>query len=99
MKRIFTNNIYTNPRGWAEKAIGSSLRYRLMQAVSLTMAACLGYILFLLWREARLPIVVYFAVLAFVLIGVVQLPFCYLRALRSFVVEAELTRSLHSTPR
>src|ERR1041385_1259243 len=99
MNGIFTNNIYTNARGWAEKAIGSSLRYRLMQGVSLTMAACLGYILFLLWREARLPIVVYFAILVFVLIGVVQLPFCYLRALRSYVLESQLPKPLHSTPR
>jgi hypothetical protein len=94
-----SNDIFSNPRGWAEKAVGSPLRYRLTQAVSVTMAGCLGYTLFLLWREARLPLAVYFAILAFVVIGIVLLPFCYLRALRSFVVEAQLTTTLHSTPR
>jgi hypothetical protein len=99
MNGILSNNIFTNPKGWAEKAVGSPLRYRLMQAVSLTMAGCLGYTLFLLWRDARLPLAVYLAVLGFVVIGVVQLPFCYLRALRSFVVDAQLTKPLHSTRR
>jgi hypothetical protein len=99
MNAIFKNNIFNNPKGWAEKAIGSHKRYRFMQAVSVTMAGCLGYVLFLLWSEAHLPLAVYFAVLVFVVIGVVQLPFCYLRALRSFVVEAQLTKPLHSTPR
>src|SRR5690242_8664577 len=99
MNGIFTNNIFTNPKGWAEQAIRSRLRYRLLQAASLIIAGLLGYVLFIVWREARLPLAVYFVVLIFVIIGVVQLPLFYLRALRSFVVEAQLTRQLHSTPR
>ena len=91
MNGIFTNNIFSNPKGWAEKAIGSHLRSRLMQAKCVTMAGCLSYVLFLFWRETRFPLVVYFGVLVFLAHGVVE-TFCDLRALRSFVVEAQLTR-------
>ena len=85
------NNILTDPKGWAQKVVGSPTRYRLMQALSLILGACLAGMLFLICREARLPLFGYFCVLLFLIIGVVQLPLFYLRALRSFVIESQRT--------
>jgi hypothetical protein len=93
------NDIFSNPKGWAQKAVGSPARYRLMQALSLLLGICLAGILFLICREARLPLFAYFCALVFLLIATVQLPLCYLRALRCYVLESQLTNSLHSTPR
>jgi hypothetical protein len=93
------NDILTNPKGWAQKAVGSAVRYRLMQIVSLILGLCLAGILFVICKEAQLPLFGYLCVLVFLLIAAVQLPLCYLRALRCYVVESQLTSSLHSTPR
>jgi hypothetical protein len=93
------NDIFSNPEGWAQKVVGSSLRYRCMQILSLVQGGCLAEILFLLCKEAHLPLVVFVSALVFVVIAAVQLPLCYLRALRFYVVDSQLTRSLHSTPR
>jgi hypothetical protein len=98
MKRFLSNNIFTNPKGWAMKAVGSVLRYRLMQVLSLILGVCLAGIFFLICREAQLPLFGYLCVLVFLIIAVVQLPLFYLRALRCFVIESQLTNSLHSTP-
>ncbi len=93
------NDILTNPKGWAQNAVGSPVRYRLMQIVSLILGLCLAGILFIICKEAQLPLFGYLCVLVFLLIAAVQLPLCYLRALRYYVVESQLTSSLHSTPR
>ena len=93
------NSIFTNPKGWAQKAVGSPTRYRLMQAFTLLLGVCLAGILFLISKEARLPLLAYLCVLVFLLIAAVQFPLCYLRALRCYVLESPLTSSLHSTPR
>ena len=89
MSSFLTNNIFTNPRGWAEKTIGSLLRYRLMQSLSVALGFCLAGILFLIWEAEHYPLAVYFAVLVFLFVAVVQLPLCYLRALRSYVVQSQ----------
>ena len=94
-----SNDIFSNPKGWARKAVGSQTRYRLMQALSLLLGVCLAWIFFLVYKEARLPLFGYLSVLVFLVIATVLLPLCYLRALRCYVHESELTTSLHSTPR
>ena len=81
------NNIFSDPKGWASKAVGSSFRYRLMQSLTLLLGVLLAVMLYLIGREARLPLFGYFGVLVFLIIAVVELPLCYLRALRSYVVE------------
>jgi hypothetical protein len=54
------NSIFSNPKGWAAKAVGSCFRYRLMQSLTLALGALLAIMLYLIWREARLPLVGYF---------------------------------------
>ncbi|MBE0542964.1 MAG: hypothetical protein IH623_16580 [Verrucomicrobia bacterium] len=88
MNGILSNNIVSNPKGWAQKVVGSSRRYRLMQAVTLVFGGALGWILYLICTEAQLPLFGYLIVLGCVLVAVVQLPLCYLRALRSYVIDA-----------
>ena len=84
------NNIFTDPKGWAAKAVGSPFRYRLMQSLTVALGVLLAIMLYLICREARLPLFGYFAVLVFLIIAVVELPLCYLRALRFYVVERQV---------
>jgi hypothetical protein len=81
------NSIFLDPKDWASKAVGSSFRYRLMQLVTLLLGVLLAVMLYFICREARLPLLGYFGVLVFLVIAVVELPLCYLRALRSYVAE------------
>ena len=81
------NNVLSNPRGWASKVVGSTLRYRLMQSFTLLQGLVLAFILYLICHEAQVPLFGYFSVLVFLVIAVVELPLCYLRALRFYVVE------------
>jgi hypothetical protein len=83
------NNIYSDPKGWAAKAVGSALRYRLMQSVTLILGFVLAFIFYLLCNEARLPLLAYVGMLLGLLIAVVELPLFYLRALRFYVVERQ----------
>lgn len=84
------NDIFTNPKGWAEKAVGSVIRYRLTQSCTVILGVCLALMLFIICREVRLPLFRYLSVLLFLVIAVIVLPLCYLRALRSFVVESRV---------
>ncbi len=81
------NSIFSDPRAWASKAVGSSVRYRVLQSFTLLAGATLGFILYLICREAGVPLFGYFVVLVMLLIAAVELPLFYLRALRSYVVE------------
>ena len=92
------NNIFTDPKGWAQMVVGSPIRYRLMQAMSVVLGACLAGMLSIICWEADLPLVGYLSVLVFLVGAVIVAPLCYLRALRCFVVESQLN-SLHSRPR
>ncbi len=80
------NSIFSDPRGWASKAVGSCVRYRLMQSSTLIAGAAQGFILYLICREAGSPLFVYLVVLVALLVFSVELPLFYLRALRSYVV-------------
>jgi hypothetical protein len=81
------NDIFRNPRGWGAKAVGSSVRYRLMQFYTLLLGALLGIMLYLVCREGKVPLLPYIGILLFLLIAVVELPLLYLRALRAYVLE------------
>ncbi len=80
MKKIFKNNIFTNPEGWAGIVVGTNLRYRLVQIWTIFM----GIVLFTLSCivSNRRGLRIYLEV--FVLIGVVavEMPLLYLKALR-----------------
>jgi len=79
------NTIFSDPKGWAVKAVGSSFRYRLMQVLTLSLGVLVAIMLYFIWREARLPLLGYFGALIFLITAVVELPLCYLRALRFYV--------------
>lgn len=85
---IFKNNIFTNPKGWAENTVGSLFRYRFMQALSVILGVCLAGFLFLICREAGLQRFGGDCVLGlmFVVIAAILIPLFYLRALRFYVV-------------
>jgi hypothetical protein len=87
MHRFLRNNIFTNPKGWAQSAVGTPWRYRLMQSCTLVLGAGLACMLFVICREAQLAFFWYVSVLVFLAIATVQLPLFYLRALRSYVTE------------
>lgn len=87
------NNIFSDPKGWAVKVVGSSLRYRFVQSFTLVLRAMLAVMLYLIWGETHLPLAGYFGALVFLVIAVVELPLCYLRALRCYVVDYQ--RSEH----
>jgi len=87
---IFKNNIFTNPKGWAENLIGSSFRYRLMQALSVFLGVSLAGFIFPICRKAGGQAWEggYVCLLALLVIAAIQLPLFYLRALRFYVVES-----------
>ncbi len=89
------NSIFSNPKGWAVKAVGSSARYRLMQSFTLLLGAVLAAMLYSIYRMTPLPLSGYFVVLLFLVIAAVQFPLCYLRALRFYVAQHE--QSNHET--
>jgi|ERR1035437_634537 hypothetical protein len=71
------NSIFSDPRGWASKAVGSCVRYRVMQSFTLLAGGALGFILYLICREAGVPLFGYFVVLVMLLIAAVELPLFY----------------------
>ena len=90
MNALIKNNIVTNPKGWAGRAVGSPVRYRLLQSYSIIVGLCLA-VIFALLSPSHLPVGAYLSVFLLLLLAVVVLPLCYLRALRSFVVTADVT--------
>ena len=87
MKPILKNNIFTNPQGWAQKGVGPMWRYRLMQLFTVLFGFMLGVMITLVSKKTSS--VDYAGMLIFVFIAVIELPLCYLRALRYFVLESQ----------
>ena len=85
------NTIFSNPKGWAAKAVGSRFRHGLMQSLTLLFGVLLAIMVYFICREARLPLFVYLGVLVALIIAAVELPLYYLRALRFYVVEHQGT--------
>jgi hypothetical protein len=80
MKRIFANNFFKNPEGWAGKAVGSPWRYRYMQGMTV-LGGVIVFVFFILASNGYdgTP---YFGVALFVFSFVVAFPLMYLKALR-----------------
>lgn len=87
---LYENNIFTNPKGWAHKAVGTPLRYRLGQ-VSSVMLGLIISIGVLIQRD--------FSTLQYIVAGIAVFaaatyqPLILLRALRHFVSELEKNES------
>jgi hypothetical protein len=84
------NNIFTDPKCWAARTVGSPFRYRLTQSFTVVLGILLAIMLYLICREAHLPLYGYFAVLVILVMAAVELPLCYLRALRFYVVDRQV---------
>lgn len=85
------NNVFTDPIGWATKAVGTSFRYRVMQLATVLFGLILAIMFYLVFREARLPIERSFGFLIILVVAAIQFPLFYLRALR-FLVLARQTQ-------
>jgi hypothetical protein len=82
-------SIYSDPKDWGRKVVGSPLRYRLMQALTLVSGFVLTFISYLLCKELHLPVLAYLGVVLGLMVFLVELPLCYLRALRFYVLERQ----------
>lgn len=51
IKEIFKNNVFTNPRGWAEKSVGTPARYWFTQ-VGVVVVGILFYVILVLKAES-----------------------------------------------
>ena len=93
MKSIWKNTIFRDPEGWAEKTVGSPLRYRFMQLVSILSGVMLMLMIILISSKVsevqRAHPITFLGILVFVFGAVVELPLCYLRALRHYVAESQ----------
>jgi hypothetical protein len=87
MKRLYANNIFTNPEGWVGKAVGVLWRYRFMQGFTLFGGVALFLLFFFVSK--RRDCVDYFGVV--VLIGAfsIAFPLMYLRALRALYIKTQ----------
>lgn len=88
MKAILRNNIFTNPQGWAEKWVGSSCRYRLAQSATVVFGVLLVLLVVMICKLSERALLHprhYVGLSLLVFITVIELPLCYLRALRYYV--------------
>lgn len=78
MKSPFRNNIFTNPSGWTDKCVGTTVRYRFIQTCTLFGGIVLAAIFWVSiegdWTE-KSPVLL-------VLLFAVEFPMMYLRALK-----------------
>jgi hypothetical protein len=92
MKSIFKNNIFTDPQGWAQQAVGTPLRYRLSQTGSVVVGTfALVAIIFVskISEMVHLSPSYYLAVGVPVFVITIELPLCCFRALRCYVVQSQ----------
>jgi hypothetical protein len=87
MKALFKNNIVTNPKGWAEKAVGTLLLYRVMQTFTVIAWSLYAVLLFMISNHERLPVILTISVIATFFAPMVFFPLCILRALRFYVLK------------
>jgi hypothetical protein len=86
--KIFKNNIFTNPVGWAEAAVGTMLRYRAMQVLTILMGLAAFLLLRLLVPEG-LPLIKKIGIGMIILPPIVILPLCYLRSMRHLLLKLQ----------
>lgn len=86
--KFLRNSIFTNPEGWAEKCVGTRIRYRFMQACTLLLAILLFVVFYLI-----LPDPVHWGFLAgltlVLVVIVLEIPLCYLRAMRQLYMKLQ----------
>ncbi len=80
MKRFFKNDIFRNPEGWTYNCVGTLLRYRLSQIGTVGFGVALFEVYVLGSRDLPWSHYLWIAMLTALL--TIQLPLCYLRALR-----------------
>ena len=83
------NQIFSDPMDWAAKLIGTCFRYRVMQFLTLLLGGGLAFMIFVVSREASLPLIGYFSILVVLLVVAIELPLLYLRALRFYVLHSQ----------
>jgi hypothetical protein len=89
MKRLFANNIFTDPEGWADKAVGSLWRYRFLQVFTLFGGVALFLIFVIVSRRRYYYYVNYFGVAMLVSAFCIGFPLMYLRALRALYIKTQ----------
>jgi hypothetical protein len=87
MKRPCANNIFTNPEGWAGKAVGALWRYRFMQGI--TLFGSVALFLIFIFVSKRRDCVDYVAVAVLISAFSIAFPLMYLRALRSLYIKTQ----------
>ncbi len=87
MKRLFANNIFTDPEGWADKAVGALWRYRFLQVFTLFGGVAL-FLLFVLVSKRR-DCVDYLGVAVLISAFSIAFPLMYLRALRALYIKTQ----------
>lgn len=80
MKALLRNNIFTNPEGWAKKAVGAPWCYRLMQAV--TVFASIGLFVLFTLVAGTLTLAQHLGIGISIAAFTLVFPLCYLRAMR-----------------
>ncbi len=91
MKRLFANNIFTDPEGWAGKAVGVLWRYRFMQGLTLFGGIALFLLFFLVSK--RRDYVDYLGVVVLISAFCITFPLMYLRALRALYIKTQHSKS------
>lgn len=89
MKRFWRNNIFTNPRGWAENCVGKSWSYRLFQAFFVFCWCVSLFLVHFTLNRAHLPWMNGLGLDLFFFNAMIAIPFCILRALRFYVARQE----------
>ncbi len=92
MKRPWENDIFTNPEGWAGKAVGTLWRYRFMQALTIFGGISL-FLIFVLTR--RDGYVHYLGVVVLMGVFTIAFPLMYLRALRCLYIKSQHIQNNH----
>lgn len=80
MKRLYTNNIFTNPEGWAGKVVGALWRYRFAQGI--TIFGGVAQFLIFVFASKRRGCGDYLGVAVLISVFTIAFPLIYLRALR-----------------
>ena len=90
MKRLFANNIFTDPEGWADKAVGALWRYRFLQVFTLFGGVCLFLIFLLVGQRGYMNC---FGVAVLIGAFAIAFPLMYLRALRYLYMKTQRRQS------
>jgi hypothetical protein len=89
MKEIFKNNVFTNPRGWAEKSVGTPFRYRFTQ-IGIVVVAILFYTMLVLKSESfKIDDYIWFGLMVFGCVEILLICFMVIRHLLKEIAKFE----------